>query len=202
MGVDRPEAQGSGARGTQRARRSRVAGQGRRRSCWRRSSRRQRGGCRSRGSCWARPFAGRNGARGARPGARPSCRALGGDVSDPLLGVPRADDPGPSVRRGLWRLFGLEAPDLPGGGVVSFVLATAIYAYGGSVFIRSAGHELLARLPWMITLVSVGISAAYLYSVTTTFWVEGEGFYWELATLVDIMLLGHWIEMRAVGRSQ
>ncbi|HEY3211574.1 MAG TPA: heavy metal translocating P-type ATPase [Actinomycetota bacterium] len=104
--------------------------------------------------------------------------------------------------KGLWELFGLEAPDLPGGGVVSFVLATAIYVYGGSVFIRSAGHELRARLPGMMTLVSVGISAAYLYSVATTFWVEGEGFYWELATLVDIMLLGHWIEMRAVGRAQ
>jgi Cu2+-exporting ATPase len=103
---------------------------------------------------------------------------------------------------GLWELFGLEAPDLPGGEVVSFVLATAIYVYGGSIFIRSAGHELRARLPGMMTLVSVGISAAYLYSVATTFWVEGEGFYWELATLVDIMLLGHWIEMRAVGRAQ
>jgi P-type Cu2+ transporter len=103
---------------------------------------------------------------------------------------------------GLWELFGLEAPDLPGGEVVSFVLATAIYVYGGSVFIRSAGHELRARLPGMMTLVSVGISAAYLYSVATTFWVEGEGFYWELSTLVDIMLLGHWIEMRAVGRAQ
>jgi Cu2+-exporting ATPase len=103
---------------------------------------------------------------------------------------------------GLWELVGLEAPDLPGGEVVSFVLATMIYACGGSVFIRSAGHELRARLPGMMTLVSVGISAAYLYSVATTFWVEGEGFYWELATLVDIMLLGHWIEMRAVGRAQ
>jgi Cu2+-exporting ATPase len=103
---------------------------------------------------------------------------------------------------GLWELFGLEAPDLPGGEVVSFVLATAIYVYGGSIFIQSAGHELRARLPGMMTLVSVGISAAYLYSVATTFWVEGEGFYWELATLVDIMLLGHWIEMRAVGRAQ
>jgi P-type Cu2+ transporter len=104
--------------------------------------------------------------------------------------------------KGLWELIGLEAPDLPGGGVVSFVLATVIYVYGGSVFIRSAGHELRARLPGMMTLVSVGISAAYLYSVATTFWLEGEGFYWELATLVDIMLLGHWIEMRAVGRAQ
>jgi P-type Cu2+ transporter len=104
--------------------------------------------------------------------------------------------------KGLWELIGLEAPDLPGGGVVSFVLATVIYVYGGSVFIRSAGHELRARLPGMMTLVSVGISTAYLYSVATTFWLEGEGFYWELATLVDIMLLGHWIEMRAVGRAQ
>jgi P-type Cu2+ transporter len=104
--------------------------------------------------------------------------------------------------KGLWEVFGLEAPDLPGGEVVSFVLATVIYAYGGSVFMRSAGHELRARLPGMMTLVSVGISAAYLYSVATTFWVEGEGFYWELATLVDIMLLGHWIEMGAVGRAQ
>src|SRR5918995_1638708 len=103
---------------------------------------------------------------------------------------------------GLWDLFGLTAPDLPGGEVVSFLLATAIYIYGGSVFLRSATHEIQARLPGMMTLVSVGITAAYLYSVATTFWVEGEGFYWELATLVDIMLLGHWIEMRAVGRAE
>src|ERR671910_3239968 len=103
---------------------------------------------------------------------------------------------------GLWDLFGLTAPDLPGGQVVSFILATAIYLYGGSVFLRSATHEIQARLPGMMTLVSVGITAAYLYSVATTFWVEGEGFYWELATLADIMLLGHWIEMRAVGRAE
>jgi Cu2+-exporting ATPase len=103
---------------------------------------------------------------------------------------------------GLWDLFGLTAPDLPGGEVVSFVLATVIYVYGGSVFLRSASHEIRARLPGMMTLVSVGITAAYVYSVATTFWVEGEGFYWELATLVDIMLLGHWTEMRAVGRAE
>jgi Cu2+-exporting ATPase len=103
---------------------------------------------------------------------------------------------------GLWDLFGVDAPDLPGGEAVSFVLATAIYLYGGSVFIRSASHELQARLPGMMTLVSVGITAAYVYSVATTFWVESDGFYWELATLVDIMLLGHWIEMRAVGRAE
>jgi Cu2+-exporting ATPase len=103
---------------------------------------------------------------------------------------------------GLWDLVGLEAPDLPGGEIVSFAFATAIYVYGGSVFLRSMVHELQARLPGMMTLVSVGITAAYVYSVATSFFIEGEGFYWELATLVDIMLLGHWIEMRAVGRAQ
>ena len=102
---------------------------------------------------------------------------------------------------GLWALFGLDAPALPGGKYVSFVLGTVIYVYGGSVFLRSAAGELTARMPGMMTLVALGISAAYLYSAATTFFVEGEGFYWELATLVDVMLLGHWIEMRAVGRA-
>jgi P-type Cu2+ transporter len=102
---------------------------------------------------------------------------------------------------GLWALFGLDAPALPGGKYVSFVLGTVIYVYGGSVFLRSAAGELSARMPGMMTLVALGISAAYLYSAATTFFVEGEGFYWELATLVDVMLLGHWIEMRAVGRA-
>ncbi|HEX6330797.1 MAG TPA: heavy metal translocating P-type ATPase [Actinomycetota bacterium] len=104
--------------------------------------------------------------------------------------------------RPLWELLGLDAPDLPGGDVAAFALATVIYVYGGSVFLRSAAGELRARLPGMMTLVAVGITAAYAYSTATTFGVEGEGFYWELATLVDIMLLGHWIEMRAVGRAQ
>ena len=102
----------------------------------------------------------------------------------------------------LWRIVGLEAPSLPGGQAVSFVLGTLIYLYGGSVFLTSAVDEIRSRQPGMMTLVAVGISAAYLYSAATTFFLEGEGFYWELATLVDIMLLGHWIEMRAVGRAQ
>jgi P-type Cu2+ transporter len=103
---------------------------------------------------------------------------------------------------GLWRLVGLEPPALPGGQVVSFVLATVIYVYGGSVFLRSAAGELRARLPGMMTLVAIGITAAYVYSAATTFFIEGEGFYWELATLVDVMLLGHWIEMSSVMRAQ
>ncbi len=102
---------------------------------------------------------------------------------------------------GLWELVGLRAPDLPGGRLVSFALGTVIYLYGGEVFLRSAVGEIRARMPGMMTLVALGISTAYLYSATTTFTATGEGFYWELATLVDVMLLGHWIEMRAVSRA-
>jgi P-type Cu2+ transporter len=102
---------------------------------------------------------------------------------------------------GLWELVGLEAPALPGGKYVSFLLGSVIFLYGGSVFLRSAVGELRARMPGMMTLVALGISTAYLYSAATTFFVQGEGFYWELATLVDVMLLGHWIEMRSIGRA-
>lgn len=102
---------------------------------------------------------------------------------------------------GLWELVGLEAPDLPAKTFVPFALATVIFFYGGSVFLRSAVGELRARMPGMMTLVALGISTAYLYSAATTFFIEGEGFYWELATLVDVMLLGHWIEMRSIGRA-
>ncbi|MGH2685839.1 MAG: heavy metal translocating P-type ATPase, partial [Actinomycetota bacterium] len=102
----------------------------------------------------------------------------------------------------LWELVGLEAPSLPGGAYVSFALATVIYLYGGVVFLRSAAGELAARMPGMMTLVALGISVAYLYSAAATFFdPEAEGFYWELATLVDVMLLGHWIEMRSIGRA-
>jgi Cu2+-exporting ATPase len=101
----------------------------------------------------------------------------------------------------LWDLVGLRAPDLPGGKYVSFVLGSVIYLYGGSVFLRSALGELRSRMPGMMTLVALGITAAYLWSAATTFFVEGEGFYWELATLVDVMLLGHWIEMRSISRA-
>jgi Cu2+-exporting ATPase len=102
----------------------------------------------------------------------------------------------------LWHWAGLTMPSLPGPKVVPFALGTVIYGYGGIVFLRSAVGEMRARLPGMMTLVSLGITSAYLYSAATTFFIEGEGFYWELATLVDVMLLGHWIEMRSVGRAQ
>src|SRR5262249_15611267 len=83
------------------------------------------------------------------------------------------------------------------------VLGSIVYWYCGWVFLTGALDELRAHEPGMMTLVALAISAAYFYSLAVTFGlVEGMPFYWELATLVTIMLLGHWLEMRAVGSAQ
>ncbi|MBV9789092.1 MAG: HAD-IC family P-type ATPase, partial [Chloroflexi bacterium] len=100
-------------------------------------------------------------------------------------------------------LFGYTAPHFPGSDYLPFVLGSIIYWYGGWVFLSSAVGELKNHAPGMMTLVALAISTAYVYSVAITFGlVEGMDFYWELATLVTIMLLGHWMEMRAVGSAQ
>jgi len=101
------------------------------------------------------------------------------------------------------QLLGYTAPPFPGSTYVGAVLGSIIYWYGGWVFLRGAADELRERTPGMMTLVALAISTAYFYSVAVTFGlVEGMPFYWELATLVTIMLLGHWMEMRAVGSAQ
>jgi len=82
-----------------------------------------------------------------------------------------------------------------------FGLSTIIYLYGGILFLRGMRRELSQREPGMMTLVAIAISAAYLYSVAVTFGLEGMDFYWELATLVDIMLIGHWIEMKTLTKA-
>lgn len=82
------------------------------------------------------------------------------------------------------------------------MLSTVIFFYGGMVFIKGAIGELKAKLPGMMTLISLAIITAYVYSVTTQFFIEGEGFFWELATLVTIMLLGHWLEMASVAKAE
>ncbi len=89
--------------------------------------------------------------------------------------------------------------DFPGADYVLFALATAVYVYGGRPFLLGLVRELRARRPGMMTLVAVAISVAYGYSTATVFGLAGMPLYWELATLVDIMLLGHWVEMRSVG---
>jgi P-type Cu2+ transporter len=103
----------------------------------------------------------------------------------------------------LQELFGYTAPAFPGSEWLEPVLASVIYWYGGWVFLTGAVSELRNRQPGMMTLVALAISAAYFYSLTITFGLaEGMALYWELATLVTIMLLGHWMELRAVGSAQ
>src|SRR5699024_3762060 len=77
-------------------------------------------------------------------------------------------------------------------------LATFIFFYGGWPFITGAFDELKDKNPGMMTLIGLAILVAYVYSSLTVFGLEGSDFFWELATLIDIMLLGHWIEMRSV----
>jgi Cu2+-exporting ATPase len=80
----------------------------------------------------------------------------------------------------------------------SFAFASIVYFYGGWPFLKGAGGEIAERKPGMMLLIAVAISAAFFYSAAVTFGLAGAGFYWELATLIDVMLLGHWIEMRSV----
>lgn len=95
--------------------------------------------------------------------------------------------------------LGLEAEAFTGAGYASFVLATAIFFVGGWPFLTGLYNELKAKQPGMMTLIAVAITVAYAYSVAVVFGVAGKVFFWELATLIDVMLLGHWIEMRATA---
>jgi Cu2+-exporting ATPase len=100
-------------------------------------------------------------------------------------------------------LLNYSAPRFPGSALISPVFGSIIYFYCGWVFLSGAVGELQARRPGMMTLVSLAITTAYLYSIAITLGLlEGMDFYWELATLVTVMLLGHWLELRAVGSAQ
>lgn len=86
----------------------------------------------------------------------------------------------------------------PGDRWVLFALSTFVFFYGGRPFLTGLVSELRDRLPGMMTLIALAITVAYVYSSLVVFGLPGEMFFWELATLVVIMLLGHWIEMRSV----
>jgi Cu2+-exporting ATPase len=79
-----------------------------------------------------------------------------------------------------------------------FGLSTILFVYGGWPFIKGSKEELADKSPAMMTLIALAIVVAYVYSSLTTFILEGSDFFWELATLIVVMLLGHWIEMRSV----
>lgn len=86
----------------------------------------------------------------------------------------------------------------PGDSYVLLVLSTFLFFYGGWPFLKGAKDELKRRSPAMMTLIALAIIVAYVYSAATVFGVQGSDFFWELASLIVIMLLGHWIEMRSV----
>jgi Cu2+-exporting ATPase len=95
-------------------------------------------------------------------------------------------------------LLGLDYLSFTGDVYVLFVLSTITYLYGGFPFLKGLVREIRKRQPGMMTLVAVAISVAYFYSSFVVFGLEGTMFFWELVTLIDIMLIGHWVEMRSV----
>ena len=86
----------------------------------------------------------------------------------------------------------------PGDIYVLFALSSVVFFYGGYPFLKGVFTELGSAKPGMMTLIAIAISVAYLYSSAVVFGLAGKVFFWELATLIDIMLLGHWIEMKSV----
>jgi len=96
------------------------------------------------------------------------------------------------------RWLGFRAPAAPGSEYIAPLFGTAVYLYGGSVFLIGGVRELRDRLPGMMTLISLAITVAFLFSIAVTAGYPGDALWWELATLVTIMLLGHWVEMRSI----
>ncbi|WP_223983249.1 copper-translocating P-type ATPase [Arthrobacter sp. NicSoilB8] len=101
-------------------------------------------------------------------------------------------------------LLGYEPPAFPGSAWIPPVFGTAIYVYGGRPFLTGGLNELRTRKPGMMLLIAMAISVAFVASWVTSLGLGGFNldFWWELALLVPIMLLGHWIEMRALGSAQ
>jgi P-type Cu2+ transporter len=99
-------------------------------------------------------------------------------------------------------LMGYYPPNIPGAGWIAPVFGTLVFLYAGLVFLQGAVRELRERLPGMMTLIALAISVAFVFSVVVTLGYPGMPLWEELATLVTIMLLGHWIEMRSISQAQ
>jgi len=97
--------------------------------------------------------------------------------------------------------LGFSVPTFPGSEWLNPVFAVIVFAYGGVPFLQMALPEVRDRSPGMMTLISMAISVAFVYSLSTVVFPAQSAFFWELVTLIDIMLLGHWIEMRSVRRA-
>lgn len=99
-------------------------------------------------------------------------------------------------------VFNIEAPQFFGSSYVLLVLGSLVFFYCGWIFLVSAYGELKAKLPGMMTLISIAITAAYLYSFFSILFATNHDLLFELSSLIAIMLLGHWIEMRSVKGAQ
>lgn len=97
--------------------------------------------------------------------------------------------------------FGFKMPEFMGSQWILPLFAVIVFVYGGVPFIQMAVPEIRNRQPGMMLLISLAISVSFVYSLAALFFNLGEGFFWELVTLIDIMLLGHWIEMRSVRQA-
>ncbi|MFB9807759.1 heavy metal translocating P-type ATPase [Haladaptatus pallidirubidus] len=97
--------------------------------------------------------------------------------------------------------LGFSVPAFPGSEWINPVFAVVVFAYGGVPFLQMSVPELKDRSPGMMTLISMAITVAFVYSLASVFFPTQSAFFWELVTLIDIMLLGHWIEMRSVRRA-
>src|SRR3981189_1089356 len=100
------------------------------------------------------------------------------------------------------RWLGYTAPSFPGSKFIPAILGTVVFLYGGPVFIRGAWGELADRKPGMMTLISLAIVVAFGTSLAATFGLFEIDVWWEVASLITIMVLGHWLEMRAISQAR
>src|SRR5437773_4802179 len=98
--------------------------------------------------------------------------------------------------------LGYSAPSFPGSNQIAPILGTMVFVYGGLVFIRGAWSELADHKPGMMTLISLAIVVAFGTSLAATFGLFEIDVWWELASLITIMILGHWLEMRAISQAR
>jgi Cu2+-exporting ATPase len=98
--------------------------------------------------------------------------------------------------------LGFTPPTFPGSRWIPPVFGTVVFLYGGRPFLHGAVQEIRDRLPGMMTLIALAISVAFVFSVVVTAGYPGMSLWEELSTLVTIMLLGHWIEMRSIAQAQ
>ena len=102
----------------------------------------------------------------------------------------------------LQSVLGFRAPAFHGSAYLSALFGIAVFFYGGTPFLQGAARELRDRVPGMMTLISLAITVAFLFSVAVTLGYAGMSLWDELSTLIVIMLLGHWIEMRSISQAQ